>query len=105
MIKFIVWLWWKVVYFLRPFPKDANLPLAEIESYITMAHRTRWPWWKFKPIVWHNDDGNGWEIYFSDEGDYSECRTLKVDCCIGRDTGKIVGLYIPDKELEPKQDD
>ena len=39
-------------------------------------------------------------MYFSDEYDYTERRTITVEAHIGRDSGHIVGLNIFDETLK-----
>lgn len=93
MLKFARWFFWRVFYTFRLRPKT-------FEGYMLRAIRRRWPWRKFRPSVWHNDDGKEWQIYFADERAFTERRTISVDCHIGMDSGTIVGFDVYDEILK-----
>ena len=96
MKRFTVWLFWRVWYVgrMRPRPGPKSL-----EIWCTRAIRCRWPWKKFNPHIWHNDDGKMWEVWLSDEQCYGESRRMTLDVLIGRDSGDIVGLKLYDSDL------
>lgn len=94
MKRFLAWLFWRTFYLGRV--QSRRKPL---EVWFRRLDRTRWPWQKFKPHVWYNDDGNQWHVYFTDERCYVESRELRVKAYIGDDTGDIVGLTIYDETL------
>ena len=95
--RFLVWLFWIVVYLCRPRPRDFGAFMVRIE-------RTWPPWWKFRPSVWHNDDGGLWEVYLTEESSYVEDRTFHLTCHIGQKTRRITGFIVYDEELEPRKD-
>jgi hypothetical protein len=95
MLTYLKWIYWKIYYLFRPCPKEL-LPL------LIQGERTRPPWWRFKPYMWHNDEGNQWEIYFTEERDYTQVQDIRVTAHIGLDTGKIIGLTIWDENLKEK---
>jgi len=61
--------------------------------------RTWPPWRKFRPGVWHNDEGKEWHIFLSGEQAYTERRTIEVDAHICEETGRIVGFDVWDSTL------
>jgi hypothetical protein len=63
-----------------------------------------WPWKKFRPSVWHNDDGDQWEIYLADERSFTRPQTIQVDCQIGMESGNIVGFVVYDETLRAGED-
>ena len=93
--KFTVWLFWWLYYACRPAPRD-------LFPRLDRAMRTRPPWWKFRPCVWHNDDGDHWHVMLTDERAYTKSRTIKLDCHIGMESGNIVGFNVWDETLEAK---
>lgn len=96
MTRYVKWLFWTVVYFFTPHSKD-------FDKAMTRLLRTRNPWWKFKPFIYHSDDGNMWQIYLEDEAHYVERRTLTLECHVGQESGRIVGFDIWDETLERKE--
>lgn len=92
LLKFVTWLFWRVCYAFRPTPRS-------FEGYLLRGMRTWWPWKKFRPSVWHNDDGKEWEIYLTDERSHTVRRTIAVDCHIGMESGDIVGFDVWDETL------
>ena len=92
MIKLIRWLFWKSFYFFLPQPQNLGV-------YLERSERTRWPRWKFKPDVWHNEAGKQWEIYLENESHYVEPRTVRAYAHISEYDGRIIGLTILDREL------
>lgn len=94
MIRFLKYIFWNLRYLF-------SAPDEDLEACLTRMRRTCWPWRKFGPHVWHNDDGRFWEIYLSNEQDYTDTGwTLRVDLCIGMETGDIVGMKISDRALK-----
>jgi len=94
MIRLLKYIFWTLRYLFAAPDKDFTACMKRLK-------RTWWPWRKFSPYVWHNDDGRFWEIYLSDEQDYTDTGwTVRVDLCIGMDTGKIVGMKISDHVLK-----
>ncbi len=92
MLKFTVWVFWKMYYLFRFRP-------SHLEAYLQRGLRTRWPWKKFRPAVWHNDEGKEWHVYFTDEVSYIKTRDIRVDCQIGMVSGNIVGFDVWDETL------
>ncbi len=94
MNKFTYWLFWRVVYCFRRTPRT-------FDGYLTRAIRCWWPWKKFQPSAFHNDDGNQWHIYLVDEQSYTVSRqSLQVELHIGMETGEITGFNVWDETLE-----
>jgi len=92
--KFLRWLFWNAVYCCRRRP-------TELESYLTRTMRCWWPWKKFQPSAWHNDDGNLWHIHLTDEQSYTVSRrTLQVELHIGFESGEITGFNVWDENLK-----
>ena len=91
-MKYLKWLLWSSIYLFRPQPKT-------LVGLLYKLQRTRSPWWKFEPHVWHNEDYGAWEIYFEDEPYYVTRMTMLTDVRIGFDSGKIVGLNVFDDAL------
>lgn len=90
----VQWMFWKTVYFMRRRP-------TTIEAVCVRAFRCRSPWWKFRPVVYHNDDGRMWHVYFTDERSYTDTRRrLSVQCHIGEESGDIVGFNVFDEALK-----
>lgn len=92
-MKYIKWGFWTLIYLFRPIPQ-------ELGSYLQKGERTRAPWWRFKPCIYHNDDGKQWEIWLEHEQGYVEKKTIPVEVCIGMDSGRIVGITIFDETLK-----
>ena len=90
--KFATWLFWRVYYTFRFRP-------SSLEAFLRRGMRTRWPWKKFRPSVWHNDDGDEWHVYLTDEQSYTEPRTISLDCHVGMESGNIVGFDVWDERL------
>ena len=95
---YLRWLGWMLYYLPRRRPK-------ELGPWLIRAERTRPPWWKFKPNVWHNDHGRQWEVYFKDDMDFCRIQTMQVDAHISQETGEIVGLTIYDETLRPQAEE
>ncbi len=93
MWKFAIWLFWTLYYACRPSPRS-------FDDKMSRMLRTWWPWRKFRPSVWHNDDGAMWHIYLTDERTFSRLQTIKVDCQIGMESGNIVGFNVWDETLQ-----
>lgn len=93
MIRFLKWCFWNLWYLPQPRGK-------RLGKWLLRTERTWWPWRKFRPSVWHNDDGRCWEVYLLDEQSHTVCkRVLMVDLHIGMDTGKVVGMDIYDCDI------
>lgn len=97
MTKFLRYIFWSVVYVFRP-------KAVTFDAYMLRGMRTMFPWKRFKPHVWYNEDGRQWEVYLTDESDYTEYRTLSVVCHVGMDTGDIVGFTIPCEVLTKRRE-
>lgn len=95
MRKFVTWLWWRAHYICRPTPKS-------LEGYLLRGMRTRWPWRKFRPSVWRNDDGRQWHVYLADEQSFTERRHIVLECAIGMESGDIVGFIVWDSTLRER---
>jgi hypothetical protein len=87
------WACWKVAYLFRPEPET-------LFQWVLKATRTRAPWWKFEPYIWHNKDGRQWHITFTDERNHTQEGTLKCRIHVGIESGNIVGLTIYDETLK-----
>lgn len=98
IIRFATWLFWTVTYWFRRRPN-------ELSEVLLKGRRTWWPWKKFRPNAWHNDVGEQWEVYFTDERAYTERRTIDLDVHIGNESGDIVGFDVYDKTLLRKDTD
>lgn len=92
--KFILWLFWNIVYAFKKHSTDFGDGMVMIERCV-------WPR-TFKPYVRHNDDGNMWHVYFTDERDYVQRQPIDVEVHIGEESGDIVGLTIWDETLAKK---
>lgn len=94
MTRFLLYLFWNLLYLPQRRPRDFT-------AYIERSIRTRWPWRKFRPNIWHNDDGGFWEIYFSNERAHSAAGVrIPVDIQYCVDTGKVTGLIVYDSDLK-----
>ena len=93
MMKLVKYMFWNLLYKFRPSPKNG-------EELIKMLMRTRNPFSKFEPHLYRNEEGKMWQIYFKDEIDYVETRTIKVEAHISRETGHVVGFNVWDEELK-----
>jgi len=92
-VKILRWVFWHIVYAVRPRPK-------EVEAYLACMNRLRSPWWRFKPSVYHNPDGKMWHVYLDNESTYTvPHRCFRVDLHVGEKSGRIVGLDIWDESL------
>lgn len=92
-MKYMRWLAWSAYYLFIPESKDFGW-------YMQKIIRTRKPWKKFRPNLFHSDAGRQWQIWFSDEMSYTVSGlTLKVDAMISEETGQVVGLDIWDESL------
>lgn len=93
-MSYVRWFLWTLWYLPQPKPR-------EFQAIMRRMIRLHRPWWKFRPYVWHSDDGNQWEVCFSGDNDY--CighEMLKVRVSVSRDTGQVVSLRIYDEELK-----
>lgn len=96
MTRFLLYLFWNLFYLPQRRPRGL---MAHVERGI----RTRWPWRKFRPTVWHSDDGSFWEICFGGERAYTITGVripVNVNVQYSVDTGKVTGLKIYDSDLE-----
>ena len=96
MTSYIRWAFWSVVYLFRIKPKD-------LDDWMLRTERTWKPWFKFKPHVWHNDNGKLWEIHLDNERNYSKTVNITLDVEVGLETGKIVGFRIYDSQLQVEE--
>ena len=92
-MRYLTWLMWTFAYLFRPKP-------TELVAYLTRSERTRPPWWKFKPSLYHNDAGKQWEIWFDNESCYSQTSVISVTAHVGMESGEIVGFTIWDETLK-----
>ena len=90
--KYAMWAFWSLAYLFRPTPR-------ELGACLLRGQRTRKPWFKFAPHVWHNDNGFQWNIYFSGSSDYVEHRRVPIEVHVDMDTGAIVGFTVFDELL------
>ncbi len=91
MTKLLRWIFWNIAYMFRRRPK-------EFAAFLLWGSRCYWQR-KFRPYLWHNDDGSQWQVYFTEERDYVQLDNLSCDLHIGMETGDIVGLTIHDENL------
>ncbi len=89
---YLRWIFWTGAYACRAKPGD-------LAGYLLRSKRTRPPRWKFRPSLFHNENGKQWEIRFDDESSYSRREVLQVEVQRGMETGRIVGLTIWDEKL------
>lgn len=104
MCKWLRWAFWNSWYVLKRCiqPKRDRIPLGELKTLMRQFERCRWPWWKFKPHMYHNDEGKFWEICFEPEMDCMWYETIEVRALRACDQdNRIVGLKIPDRALAP----
>ena len=94
MIKLFKYLFWVVYYWALPTPRS-------FEGCLHWGTRTKWPWIKFKPFVWHNDDSGFWHVWLSNEGSHTVAgkALVNVDIHISKETGKVVGFDVKDEVL------
>lgn len=93
LTRFVRWLFWKAYYLPQPRPRDLG-------AYLIRGTRTRWPWKKFHPNVWHNDDGNMWEVWLADEQSYTVSgQSMPVELHISMETGRVMGFNVWDETL------
>lgn len=90
-MKYIKFILWNIYYLFVP--KSDNIVL-----WLRRDLRCRFPR-KFKPCLWHNEEGKQWEIVFTQESPVSQQMRLQVTADIGQDSGNIVGLTIWDETL------
>lgn len=92
--KFLSYFFWNLGYCFRLEEKDFG-------AFLLRSNRTRWPWKKFRPSVWYNEDGRQWEIYFTNERSYAVLNNqLSVELHVGMETGRVTGLTIWEEFLE-----
>lgn len=85
-MNYVRWILWKAFYAISG--TSTNL-----DDFIKELERTRPPWWKFRPGMFHNDEGRCWEIAFGDESYFSQHGIVKCELLIGRESGQVVGPY------------
>lgn len=94
--KYVRWLFWNAVALVwRP---------KEFGPYLRLRAECMWPWRKFVPNVWHNDDCREWQIYLADEPTYTRRQAMELEVHVSQETGRIVGFDIWDEHLEPKSE-
>ena len=95
-MKLLRWLFWNAVYLVRPRPRT-------LVGMLDKSMRTTWPWRRFHPAVWHNDDGKQWEIILEHESSYSREIDLPVWAHFAQPENggppRIVGMTIWDERL------
>jgi hypothetical protein len=91
-VKYVRWLFWSVVYLFRHRP-------TTVQELMTWAIRTCKPG-KFKPHVIRNDRWKGWDVWFENEADYTERRTIEIEAKVSIASGRIVGMQVYDETLE-----
>jgi len=90
MTRFLKYVFWILRYLFAGPDKDLAACLNRLD-------RTRWPWRKFSPNVWRNDDGRFWQVCLDDEESYTATDVpLVVNIQYGMETGKVVGMKIRD---------
>ncbi len=94
MKKLLKYLFWVSYYCFLPTPRS-------LEGYLIRGMRKRWPWKKFKPCVYHNDDGGFWQIWLSNDRGYTSAdkALVGVDLHFSMETGKVVGFNVYDERL------
>ncbi len=93
-MKTLKYLFWVAYYLLQPRPKD-------LAACMKRDQRTRSPWQKFKPYIYHNNGGKFWEIRLANDQSYTiTCKTLDVELHISEKTGKVVGFDVTDRSLK-----
>lgn len=91
--RYLKWLFWTVVYAFRRRPKG-------FFSILKKALRCRRPWWKFRPSVYHNDEGREWEVFLANEDTYTRrCCIPDCEVAISRETGHVIGVTLYDEIL------
>ncbi len=90
MSRLLKYIFWKLRYLFSG-------PDNDLAACMNRLDRTKWPWRKFRPGAWHNDDGYNWEVWLDDEQSYTASNVpLVVDVQYGMETGKVVGVKIRD---------
>ena len=92
-MTYIRWIFW-TLYYAVSWRRDNSLEWA-----INRAMRTRRPWWKFKPCVWHNEYG-WWDVYLSEDDHYVSREVLDVEVFRDFETKHIVGIRLYDSQLK-----
>lgn len=88
------WLFWTLWYLPQPQSSDFDKTMRRVI-------RTRAPWWKFKPFVIHSEHGKFWEVYFEPSASVVKRTALPpLDVHVCRETGKIVGIIVPEHILK-----
>ena len=95
MYRFLRYLFWRLYYL----PQRRSRDLA---SYLIRGQRCWWPWRKFRPSVYHNDDGRCWQIWFANDRAHTLAGkpVVLADVDVSMETGAIVGLTIYDTDLD-----
>jgi len=94
ILKYIEWLFWVVFYSIKPIEKN-------IEGLSIRYLRIRYPFKKFKPFLYRNEEGKQWEIYFKDDDSYfiSTKSNINVGVHVSYLNDEITSLTIFDEEL------
>ena len=99
LIRFVLWLFWTAYYLPQPRARDLG-------AYLIRGTRTRRPWKRFRPNVWHNDDGNMWEVWLTDEESHAVSKqSMQVELHISMVTGKVTGFTVWDETLRKMIDE
>lgn len=93
VIRLLLYLFWNLLYAPQRRPRDLGLWLVRID-------RTRWPWRRFQPGVYHNDDGRLWEVWLADDRSHVKSQVpMLVDLELSMETGEVVGFKVRDETL------
>ena len=93
-MKTLKYLFWVAYYSFGPRPKG-------LKAYRRRDQRTRSPWRKFKPYLYHNNGGKFWQIRLANDEAYTiTCKTLDVQLHISEETGEVVGFDVTDRSLK-----
>ena len=92
VIKTILWLFWHAVYVFRPVPKS-------LEAFLIREWRLQPPWQRFKPYIYHNEEGSQWEVRWKDSQTFTRLQDLRVEAHVDTETGEIVGVTLWDEVL------
>ena len=93
IVVVIRWLFWRIIYLVRPIPRD-------LIAVLRRGERLRPPWWRFSPYLFHNHEGAMWQVYLKDEPSYPQPhQCLQVELHRSQDDGRIVGFNVFDENL------
>ena len=95
MTRYIRWFLWTLYYL-----PQRSTPPRDFAAWLKRTERTWAPWWKFKPYLYHSEEQREWHIAFANDMDYWETCTLTIEVGRSQETGRIVGMVLPDRVLE-----